>query len=255
MRVVALATALIAFGNAKAWVDLVLLNSTAAGSTFAIGAGIALVLAVLVGGILVRTDFSALGLYGGAWQSSLRLGVVIGGTTALAAAALIVGGSLLARGLGLALADVTPAASVAWGPLLWRAVLLLWVDTVLPEELAFRGALLLTLDGQPRPAADALPECRSLRDAWVQVGRAAVRPAVVASSVVFAAWHVVVVINDGAPSVSAVVGKLVLIGIGGMLFGGLRLVGRNLLAPMVGHWLFDMLAMIAARLAAGFSLA
>jgi hypothetical protein len=250
VRSVALAAALIAFGNAKAWIDLVALNSTAAGSTFGIGAGIALVLAILVGGILVRTDFSALGLYGGAWQSSLRLGVLIGGTTALAGAVLILGGSLVARGLGLPLADVTPAASVPWGPLLWRAVLLLWVDTVLPEELAFRGALLLTLDGQQLDEASA--ECRSLRDAWWQVGRAALRPAVLASSVAFAAWHVVVVINDGVPSVGAVAGKLVIIGAGGMLFGGMRLVGRNLLAPLVGHWLFDMVAMVAARLAAGF---
>ena len=92
-----LAAALIAFGNAKAWVDLVVLNSTAAGSTFGVGAGIALVLAILLGGILVRVDFSALGLSGGDWQSSLRLGVVIGGTAALAAAVLIVGGSLAAR--------------------------------------------------------------------------------------------------------------------------------------------------------------
>jgi hypothetical protein len=248
-----LAAALIAFGNAKAWVDLVVLNSTAAGSTFGIGAGIALVLAILVGGILVRTDFSALGLYGGAWQSSLRLGLFVGGTTALAAAALIVGGALVGRGLGLTLADVTPAASVPWGLLLWRAMLLLWVDTVLPEELAFRGAMLLTLDGQQQQA-NASVECRTLRDAWVQVARAAIRPAVLASSVAFAAWHVVVVISDGVPSVGAVAGKLVIIGIGGMLFGGLRLVGRNLLAPIVGHWVFDMVAMIAARLAAGLAL-
>ena len=39
------------------------------------------------------------------------------------------------------------------------------------------------------------------------------------------------------------------IAVGGMLFGALRLVGRNLLAPVVGHWLFDAVAMLAARLA------
>ena len=252
LRALGLAAALIAFGNAKAWVDLVVLHSTAAGSTFGVGAGIALVLAILAGGIVVRTDFAELGLSGGAWQSSLRLGVRIGGTTAVVAGVLIVGAAVAARTLGLQIANVTPAASVAWGPLLWRAVLLLWVDTVIPEELAFRGALLLTLDGQRLDATQsASSDCVTYRDAWIEVLRAAVRPAVLVSSLAFAAWHVVVVINDGVPDVATIVSKLVVIAVGGMLFGGLRLVGRNLLAPMVGHWLFDMVAMIAARLAVG----
>jgi membrane protease YdiL (CAAX protease family) len=245
--VVALSAALIAFGNLKSWWDLVVLHTTAAGSTFDVGAGILLVLAILAGGVLVRTDFGALGLSGGTWQSSLRLGVWIGGTAALASGVLIVGGALVARGLGLDLATVTPAASAPWGPLLWRAVLLLWVDTAIPEELGFRGALLLTLDGQRLP--EATPGGVSYTRAWVQVARASIRPAVLVSSVVFAAWHVVVVVQDGTPDAATIVAKLAVIAIGGLLFGGLRLVGGNLLAPVVGHWLFDMVAMIAARLA------
>jgi hypothetical protein len=241
--------ALIIFGNLKAWWDLVVLQTSAAGSTFGVGAGIAMVLAILVGGILVRTDFSALGLGGGAWQSSLRLGVWIGGTTAVLGAVLILGGGLVARRLGLELASVTPATAVAWGPLLWRAVLLLWVDTVIPEELGFRGALLLTMDGQT--ATQPPPECLSYRQAWMQIGGAAIRPAVVVSSIAFAAWHVVVVVQDGVPDVPTIAGKLVVIAIGGLLFGALRVVGGNLLAPLVGHWLFDVLAMLAARLTVG----
>jgi membrane protease YdiL (CAAX protease family) len=250
-RALALAVGLILYGNAKAWWDLSVLHTTAAGSTFGVGAGIALVLAILVGGMLVRTDFGALGLSGGTWQSSLRLGVWIGGTAALAACVLILFGALVARFFGVELREVTPSASVAWGPLLWRAVLLLWVDTVIPEELGFRGALLLTLDGAS--AEDRAPIWRSYRDAWVQVGRAAVRPAVVLSSVAFAAWHVVVVLQEGGgfTDIGTVAGKLLLIAVGGLLFGGLRVLGGNLLAPIVGHWLFDMLAMIAARLAFG----
>jgi hypothetical protein len=247
IRVLGLATALVAFGNAKAWWDLVVLQSTAAGSTFGVGAGIALVLAILGGGVLVRTNFGGLGLSGGTWQASLRLGVWIGGTSAVAGGVLIVGGAVMAHKLGLQLTDVTPAASVPWGALLWRAVLLLWVDTVLPEELGFRGALLLTLDAQTPNSSD----CTSYREAWAHVARAALRPAVVVSSIAFAAWHVVVVIQDGVPDIATIAGKLVVIAIGGLLFGGLRLVGGNLLAPMVGHWLFDMVAMIAARFAVG----
>ena len=161
-------------------------------------------------------------------------------------AVLILGGSLAARELGLRLTDVSPAAAVPWDQLLWRAVLLLWVDTVLPEELAFRGALLLGLNGTP---THTRLEPRSYRAVWLEVARAACRPAVVLSSIVFAAWHVVVVIQDGVPDPVTIAGKLVVIAVGGLLFGGLRVVGGNLLAPIVGHWLFDMLAMIAARMA------
>jgi membrane protease YdiL (CAAX protease family) len=245
-RIVALSAALIVFGNAKSWWDLVVLHTTAAGSTFDVGAGIALVLGILVGGILVRTNFTALGLAGGTWQSSLRLGVTIGGTVALASGVLIVGGALVARRLGLEVASLTPAATVPWGELLWRAVLLLWVDTAIPEELGFRGALLLTLD---ETAPESTADCTSYRQAWLQVCRAGIRPAVLLSSIVFAAWHVVVVLQDGETDPMTIASKLLAIAVGGLLFGGLRLVGGNLLAPVVGHWLFDLVSMLAARLA------
>jgi membrane protease YdiL (CAAX protease family) len=246
-RAAVLIAALVVYGNAKSWWDLVVLQSTAAGSTFGIGAGIALVLAILAGAVVVRADFSRLGLADGGVRSSLDLGFRLGGTAALVSGALILGGSLAARRFGLQIADVTPAATVPWGPLLWRAVLLIWVDTVLPEELAFRGALLLTLDGQAATSSSIarLP----YRRAWLEVARAAIRPTVLVSSLAFAAWHIVVVIQDGAQDAATIVGKLAVIAIGGLFFGALRVTSRNLLAPMLGHWLFDMVAMVAARLA------
>ena len=75
VRVTALAAALVIFGNAKSWWDLVVLGTTAAGSTFGIGAGIALVLAILVGTLALRTDFGALGLAGGSVRASLHTGL------------------------------------------------------------------------------------------------------------------------------------------------------------------------------------
>ena len=246
-RAAALIAALVIYGNAKSWWDLVVLQTTAAGSTFGVGAGIALVLAILAGALLAGIDFAGLGLAGGSVRSSLHMGLWLGGSAALACGALILGGSFAARRFGLQLADVTPAATTPWGPLLWRAVLLIWVDTVLPEELAFRGAVLLAVGGQQAtcPSLDGVSYSR----AWVEVARAAIRPAVLVSSLAFAAWHVVVVIHDGAQDFATIVGKLAVIAIGGMFFGGLRVTSRNLLAPVVGHWLFDMIAMIAARLA------
>jgi membrane protease YdiL (CAAX protease family) len=246
-RVAALIAALVIYGNAKSWWDLVVLQTTAAGSTFGIGAGIALVLAILAGALVIRTDFAGLGLAGGGVRSSLGLGIRIGGTAALASGAVIVLGSLVAGRLGLQIADATPAATTPWGPLLWRAVLLLWVDTVLPEELAFRGALLLALGGQ-RSSTPTANEVNSYWRAWRQVALASVRPAVLVSSLAFTAWHVVVVMQDGVQDVATIVGKLAVIGVGGMFFGGLRVTSRSVLAPVMGHWLFDMVAMIAARL-------
>lgn len=246
IRAGALAAALVIYGNLKSWWDLVVLQTSAAGSTFAVGAGVALVLAILAGALVLHTDAAGLGVAGGSVWPSLRLGVSIGGTAALAGGVLILVGSLVSKKLGLPISDLTPAATTPWGPLLWRAVLLLWVDTVLPEELGFRGALLLTLDGQ-RAATPVVGT--SYRRAWVEVIRFAFRPAVLVSSVVFAAWHIVVVIQDGVHDIPTVLGKLAVIGFGGMLFGGLRLAGGNLLAPVVGHWLFDMVAMVAARIA------
>ncbi len=247
VRAAALIVVLVVYGNAKSWWDLVVLQSTAAGSTFAIGAGIALVLAILLVTVLRGPDPSRLGLAGGDWRGSLRVGVWIGGTAALVGGALILGGGLAARSLNVQLAEVTPAATAPWGPLLWRALLLLWVDTAVPEELAFRGALLLALGGGR--ARGLPPNALSYRRVWPALWHASLQPAVIVSSVAFAAWHIVVVIQDGTPDVLTVAGKLAIIAVGGLLFGALRLVGGNLLAPIVGHWLFDMAAMITARLA------
>ena len=233
VRVALLIVVLVAYGNLKSWLDLVVLQSTAAGSTFAIGAGIALVLGILLIMVWRGPQPARLGLAGGDWRSSLRLGLSVGGIAASIGGALILGGALAARGLGLQVSAVTPAASMDWGPLLWRAVLLLWVDTAIPEELAFRGALLAALHGARAPG----------------LFEAARQPAVIIASLAFALWHIVVVLQDGPPQPLTFVGKLAVIAIGGFLFGALRLVGGNLLAPIVGHWLFDMVAMIAARLA------
>jgi membrane protease YdiL (CAAX protease family) len=177
----------------------------------------------------------------------LRLGIWVGGTVASASAALVLVGSLVARQFGLQLGDVTPAATVAWDQLLWRAVLLLWVDTAIPEELGFRGALMCALGGLRGAVlpADAL----SVRRVWSTIGAIALQPAVLLSSLAFAAWHVVVVLQDGTPDPLTIAAKLMLIAAGGVLFAALRIISGNLLAPIVGHWLIDMLAMLSARLA------
>jgi membrane protease YdiL (CAAX protease family) len=237
-----LIASLILYGNAKSWWDLVVLHTTPAGSLFGVGAGIALVLGILVIAVVRRVDLVTLGLAGGDLRSSLRLGCWVGGIAAGLGSVLILGGGLVARALGVDVASVAPASTVGWAELLWRAVLLLWVDTVLPEELAFRGALLSALSRTRAYVS-------SSRHPLDKVAREAVRPPVLVSSAAFAAWHVVVVLYEGVADPLTVGGKLCTIAIGGMLFGALRVVGGNLLAPVVGHWLFNVAAMVAARFA------
>ena len=108
--------------------------TTAPGSTFGIGAGIALVLAILVIWYLARTDF-ALGLAGGSWRSSLRPGTAYRGTAAFASGAdrYRVALSLEPR---IALVRCPAPASVG-SALSLRAVVQLWVDTCIPEGWGF----------------------------------------------------------------------------------------------------------------------
>ena len=248
-RVVALIAALVVFGNAKAWWDLVVLHTTAPGSTFGIGAGIALVLAILLISCVAGVEPASLGLAGGSWRASLRLGLWIGGTSAVTGAALIVGGSLAARSLGLRLVDVTPAASVPWGPLLWRAVLLLWVDTCISGRVGFSGRAAVRAGWSACNQCDGRPAVLST---GVGTGRSSSHQA--RGDRVKYCIRGLACRRRGpgrSPDLVTISGKLLVIAIGGLLFGGLRVVGRNLLAPVVGHWLFDMAAMIAARFAAG----
>jgi uncharacterized protein len=218
VRALILALALVAYGNAKSWYDLVVLHTTAAGSTFGVGAGVLVALVILATAAVLHVD---LGLLGGTWRASVAMGLRLGATIGGTAAALTIIGGLL----GIAIGSVTPAARVPWDQLLWRAALLIWVDTAIPEELAFRGALMAALGAPSRATV-----------AW--------------SSLAFAAWHLVVVQQDGATEWWVYAGKLLVIAFGGLLFGWLRVVSGSVLGPIVAHWLFDFLAMTSARLAA-----
>jgi hypothetical protein len=248
LRVAALVVLFTLYGNLKSWWDLVVLGTTAAGSTFAIGAGIALVLAILVGALALDVDLGTLGLAGGSLRGALRLGLVVGGAAGILAAAGILVGAQLAAATGRPLEALTPAATLPWDQLLWRALLLLWVDTVIPEELAYRGALFLAVTG-PRPLDVPSAETLGARATVVRLLAVARRPEVLVTSAAFVAWHLVVVQQEGAADAVSLLGKLGAIAVGGLLFGSLRIVGGNLLAPVAGHWLFNVLAMVAARYA------
>jgi len=123
-------------------------------------------------------------------------------------------------------------AGVSDGELAAHLALFLPFGAVLPEELAFRGALLGAL----------------LR--WTSAVRA-----VVGSATAFALWHVGVIfvtVNETPLAHSAlfplaVVAALVVVFAGGLLFAGLRLRTGTLASTIALHWAFNAAVLIGLR--------
>lgn len=149
----------------------------------------------------------------------------------------------------IAIATVIPAASEAFeddrvdvgvGSLLVKVMVVIPFGTVVPEELAFRGVLLGLL----------------LRvTGTVQ--------AVIWSSVMFGFWHVVTAWNsagtnaalDGVSSgtggrLGVVVGTVVATALIGLVFAGLRLWSKSLVAPILAHMATNVTPFTAAWLLA-----
>lgn len=159
-----------------------------------------------------------LGLARRTWGSGLRWG---------GAAALIV-----AAGYGIGAAIPAVRQAVADSPLSWqatvvKALVVIPLATVIPEEFAFRGVL------------------------WGLVRReSGQRTATVVSSALFGVWHVLPALAGGAANESVtgvlgggpggtallVVGTVLFTGLAGGLFCELRIRSGSLLAPMLLHW-------------------
>jgi|SRR5687768_4856678 len=118
-----------------------------------------------------------------------------------------------------------PIADMPLDALLVRAFVLMPLDTAVPEELAFRGALF----------------------AWIYRAHGVVRATVV-SSMAFAAWHLVIVVatlqltNAAVHPLTAAIGTFAafaaLFG-GGVMFALLRSRTGRLAAPLAGHAAFN----------------
>lgn len=115
--------------------------------------------------------------------------------------------------------------------LLWRLLVELPFATALCEELAFRGVLQAMF-------------CRSLLPLRAAIG----------TNAAFALWHMAVNFhtvsgtNIGAMGLAplAVLGAMVSVFVGGMIFSVLRLRTGNLVGSIVAHWLIDALMTLAA---------
>jgi membrane protease YdiL (CAAX protease family) len=109
--------------------------------------------------------------------------------------------------------------------LIWRGLVWMPLDTALPEEIAFRGALLGAL-----------------------LQRFPTRRAVLWSALTFTAWHVVIVVRTLAETNLAdqpvlaglsFAGALASIFVGGVVFAALRVRTGHLAASAVMHWAFN----------------
>jgi membrane protease YdiL (CAAX protease family) len=209
---------LILWGNAKAW----LLDSSPSGSTAGVLAGVLLTGGVLGIAGLHRIDWARLGLRTGFWPS-LRAGIGVGA----------LGGLSLSVLYGIAAvsgnAPHRAEATTTLGALLLRALVLLPFDTAIPEEVAFRGVLLgwlSTNDDQKRAMA-----------------------AVFISALPFMAWHVGISQRESGVFLDGqLILKLVGDGVGGVVFGVLRVRTRHLAGSVAAHWLIDGLLILAVRL-------
>jgi uncharacterized protein len=173
-----------------------------------------------------------LGLARSTWRTGLRWG---------AAAAALVGAAYALAYLVAPVREALPEAGGGIGrAALWAVLVVIPLGTVLPEELAFRGLLLVLLGRRLGLLAGTL-----------------------VSSVLFGLWHVLASLGGGAANaaIADVVGGdaagtavrvVVTVGftsVAGLVLCWLRLRSGSLLAPMLAHWTVNGLGAIVALLA------
>lgn len=183
-------------------------------------AGVAVAMTAALAGVAAAGGLTAgdLGLARGTWLSGLRWG---------GAAAAVVAAGYAVAALLPAVRDAVQPDGTSWAGALVKALVVIPLITVIPEEFAFRGVL------------------------WGLLNRRSGRRAATAvSSLLFGLWHVFPALGGGAAnnSVSSVlgdgpsgvllrvVGTVLFTGLAGVLFGVLRDRSDSLLAPIALHW-------------------
>ena len=218
---------LVVYGNVKA----IVVDPSPVGSWGGVLAGLALV------GLLAGWG-RALGL------TASEMGITLNDRPAVArsvgwgvvAGVLCGGATVVAAALGAVPPD-RPEASADPGGLLRRVLLLLPFDTVLPEEVAFRGVLL----GWLLRAGGS--NARGTQDSRTRVARAAL-----VAAVPFVLWHLAIAVREMSEfRLGEFLVKLVGYYAGGVLFGYLRVATGHLAGSGVAHWLFNGLSMVGVR--------
>lgn len=166
-------------------------------------------------------------------DAALRLG-----NGRVAALAALIG--ILAAGLGTAVLRLGPIV----GPVVYRPLF-----TATDQELAVHIAFFL-------PLAAVIPEEIAFRGALVGgLLATGIRRAVVVSAVVFALWHAWVLyvtlaqtsLADSPLAWLAASAAFAFLVAGGVALATLRLASRGLLAPIAAHWAFDAALLLGLR--------
>lgn len=213
-----LAAFLIAYGNSKSLIEpSAVPQSPWLGLAFGAGLTVAVIVLTRAGPRLTAQE---LGLVRQGSARAAAVGLLVGLGASLPAIVVLRFPPLLEAPVRYA-----PLADVPLEALLLRALVVMPLDTAIPEELAFRGALL----------------------AWLRRGHGVARCAI-ASSLVFAAWHVVIVaatlqrtnvLVDPLTSALGMLAAFVALIAGGVAFAVLRTWTGRLAAPIAAHAAFN----------------
>lgn len=169
-------------------------------------------------------------------RSQHRRGLKYAAVILIPVAIIAIGGALLPWTRSLYLSDRYDTVSIA----LWGALVVIPLQTVIPEELLFRGVLNATL-----------------------ARVASVRVVYFVGAGLFGLWHVssslgLTAGNGGLTDIlgsgvvaqlAGVVGAVIVTGLSGLLFIWLRRRSDSLLAPMALHWAVNGSGALAAALA------
>lgn len=206
-----------------------LLGATArlpGGSWAFVASGLGLMIVSLAIARLGGLDAATLGLRPTGWWRGAALGAVAGfaiaafGVIGLQLASLIVGGPV----------TYDPLRGVAEGDLARHVLFFLPLGAVLPEEVAFRGALVGLLS------------------------KSGPRGAIFGSAAAFALWHATVaVVTVGSTTIAppspwflpAIAGALAIVFAGGLVLAWLRLTTETLASTIAAHWAFNATLLVA----------
>jgi membrane protease YdiL (CAAX protease family) len=222
---------LVVYGNVKAAV----LDPSPEGSRGGVLAGLALV------GLLAGWG-RALGL------STAEVGIALDDRRVVvrnlgwgALAGVLCGGAIVITAALGAVPPDRPEVSTEWSALLRRVLVFLPFDTVVPEELAFRGVLLGWLLRAGAPEGRGEKHCRA-RVGW----------AVLVAAVPFMLWHLTIAVREMSEfRLGELLVKLGGYYVGGVVFGYLRVATGHLAGSAVAHWLFNGLSMMGVRASLG----
>ncbi len=213
---------LVVYGNAG---SLVVGTATPDGWWPGVPLGILLTCITLVWAWRIPLTAGQLGLASGRLLRSALLGLVVASGVGGLALLVLRFPPLMGQPV-----EYAPLGSLSKEAVLWRTFIWMPLDTVIPEELAFRGVLLGML----------LTRYSRVR-------------AVVVAALVFAAWHGVIVSHTLASTnlqSSMLLASLGVIGafgavfIGGVLFAWIRLRTDHLAGSVVAHWAFNAVVLV-----------